>query len=424
MNDSKKSKETKAAKEAGDSRPAIPQALLDHVIAHYKKPADLIGENGMLKQLTKAVIEAALAAEMAEHLGHDRHGSVGNASRNVRNGHSAKTLSGDFGEVEIAVPRDRDASFAPQLIPKHQRRVPGFDERILALYARGMSTREIAAHLEEMFGAEVSPTLISAITDTVADEVRAWQSRPLDRLYPIVYLDCLMVKTREAGSAANRAIYLAIGVNTEGMKEVLGLWTAATEGAKFWLSVVSELKNRGVAEILIACVDGLKGFPEAIEAVYPNAEVQLCIVHLVRNSLNYVSWKQRKEVAADLRIVYTVATVDEAATALDAFALKWDAQYPQIAKSWRANWGRVIPFFAYAPEIRKVIYTTNAIESVNYSLRRLIKTRASFPTDEAAIKLLYLGLRNIAKRWTMPIQNWKPAMSQLMIRFDKQFNPA
>ena len=412
------------SKETQETQAAIPQALLDHVIANYKKPADLIGENGMLKQLTKAVIEAALKAEMNLHLGHAHYGAVANASGNVRNGQSAKTITGDFGDIEIAVPRDRDASFTPQLIPKHQRRVPGFDERILSLYARGMSTREIAAHLQEMFGAEVSPALISAITDTVADEVRAWQSRPLDRLYPILYLDCLMVKTREAGAAANRAIYLAIGVNTDGIKEVLGLWTAPTEGAKFWLSVVTELKNRGVNDILIACVDGLKGFPEAIAAVYPHAEVQLCLVHLVRHSLTYVSWKQRKAVAADLRAIYTAATVDEAAAALEAFASKWDAAYPQIAKSWRNNWAHVIPFFAYAPEIRKVIYTTNAIESVNYSLRRLTKTRGSFPNDEAAIKLLYLGLRNISQRWTMPIQNWKQAMSQLMIRFEVQFNNA
>jgi putative transposase len=407
-----------------EAQPAIPQALLDHVMANYKKPADLIGENGMLKQLTKAVIEAALKAEMNQHLGHTRYAAVGNASGNVRNGQSAKTLTGEFGEIEIAVPRDREASFSPQLISKHQRRVPGFDERILSLYARGMSTREIAAHLQEMFGAEVSPALISAITDTVADEVRAWQSRPLDRLYPILYLDCLMLKTREAGSAANRAIYLAIGVNTDGIKEVLGLWTAPSEGAKFWLSVVTELKNRGVNDILIACVDGLKGFPEAIAAIYPHAEVQLCLVHLVRHSLAYVSWKQRKAVAADLRVVYTATSVDEAGAALDAFALKWDAPYPQIAKSWRNNWARVIPFFAYAPEIRKVIYTTNAIESVNFSLRKITKTRASFPNDEAAIKLLYLALRNISKRWTMPIQNWKQAMSQLMIRFEAQFNHA
>ena len=405
-------------------RPAFPQALLDHVMANYKKPADLIGENGMLKPLTKAVMEAALNAEMAQHLGHTRHGSVSNDTGNVRNGNSAKTISGEFGQVEITIPRDRDASFAPQLLPKHQRRMPGFDERILSLYARGMTTREIAAHLQEMFGTEVSPALISTITDTVADEVRAWQSRPLDALYPIVYLDCLMVKTREVGSAANRAIYIAIGVNTEGQKEVLGLWAAPTEGAKFWLSVVTELKNRGVQDILIACVDGLKGFPEAIEAIYPAAQVQLCLVHLVRNSLKYVSWKQRKEVATDLRQIYTAATVDDASHAVDALAVKWDAHYPQIAKSWRVNWARIIPFFAYAPEIRKVIYTTNAIESVNYSLRKLIKARASFPNDDAAIKLLYLGLRNISQCWTMPIQNWKQAMSQFMIHFEKQFDHA
>ncbi len=414
----------KATKPGQTTDPVIPQALLDHVLATYKKPADLIGENGLLKQLTKAVVEAALNAEMAVHLGHARHGVVGNASGNVRNGHSSKTISGEFGEVEIAVPRDREARFVPQLIGKHQRRFPGMDERILSLYARGMSTREIAAHLQEMFGAEVSPALISAITDTVTDEVRAWQSRPLDRLYPILYLDCLMVKTREAGHAAHRAIYLAIGVNTDGLKEVLGLWVAPTEGAKFWLSVVTDLKNRGVAHILIACVDGLKGFPEAIEAVYPDAEVQLCLVHLVRSSLNFVSWKQRKAVAGDLRAIYTAATVEAAAAALDEFAAKWDAQHPQIARSWRAHWARIIPFYSYAPEIRKVIYTTNAIESVNFSLRKLIKTRGAFPTDEAAIKLLYLGLRNASRRWTMPVQNWKHAMSQLMIRFDKQFNHA
>lgn len=403
-------------------RPAFPQALLDHVIANYKQPSDLIGENGMLKQLTKAVFEAALKAEMAQHLGHTQHASIGNSAGNVRNGHSTKTISGEFGEVDITVPRDRHASFSPQLLPKHQRRVPGFDERILSLYARGLSTREIAAHLQEMLGIEVSPSVISSIVDTVANEVNAWQSRPLDRCYPILYLDCLMVKTRESGSAANRAIYMAIGINMEGQKEVLGLWSAANEGAKFWLSVVTELKTRGVDDILIACVDGLKGFPEAIEAVYPACEVQLCIVHLVRNSLNFVIWKERKEVAKDLRLIYTAATADAAEIALNAFAQKWDKTYPQIAKSWKNNWARVIPFFEYAPEIRRVIYTTNAIESVNFSLRKLIKAKASFPDDVSAIKLLYLGLRNISQQWTMPIQNWKQAMSQLMIRFEKQFN--
>ena len=415
---------TDTAPQAQVDRPAFPQALLDHVIANYKQPSDLIGENGMLKQLTKAVFEAALNAEMAQHLGHGRHGSIGNEAGNVRNGHSLKTISGDFGEVDIAIPRDRHASFTPQLLPKHQRRVPGFDERILSLYARGLSTRDIAAHLQEMLGVVVSPTLISTITDTVANEVSAWQTRALDRMYPILYLDCLMVKTRENGSVANRAVYMAIGINMEGQKEVLGLWVAPTEGAKFWLSVVTELKTRGVQDILIACVDGLKGFPEAIEAVYPACEVQLCIVHLVRNSLNFVSWKERKQVAAELRLIYTAATVEAAEIALDDFAKKWDKTYPQIAKSWQNNWARVIPFFAYAPEIRRIIYTTNAIESVNFSMRKLIKARSSFPDDNAAMKLLYLGLRNICQRWTMPIQNWKQAMSQFMIRFETQFNQA
>jgi putative transposase len=322
-------------KDPKDATAAAQQALIDHVIAGYKKPADLIGENGLLKQLTKSIFEAALKAEMAEHLGHDKHAPVGNSTGNVRNGHSTKTVTGEFGEVEITVPRDRSGSFEPQLIPKHQRRFPGVDERILSLYARGMTNREIAAHLQEMFGADISPNLISTITDTVADEVRVWQARALDALYPIIYLDCLMVKSRDHGSVGNRAIYLAIGINTEGMKEVLGLWAAQTEGAKFWLSVVTELKNRGVRDILIACVDGLKGFPEAIEAVFPHAEVQLCLVHLVRHSLNYVSWKQRKTVAGDLRSIYTATTEAEAASALDAFAATWDRQYPQIAKSWR-----------------------------------------------------------------------------------------
>ncbi len=401
--------------------PAATRALFAQLVKG-KSASEIVGRDGLLKQMSKLLIESALEQEMREHLGHDAHQAVGNVDGNVRNGHSEKSVTGDFGQIDITVPRDRQGSFEPQVVPKHQRRVDGFDERILSLYARGLSTREIAAQLRDIFGAEVSPALISAVTDTVADEVRQWQSRALDAMYPIVYLDCLMVKTRESGAVTNRAIYLAIGVNCEGIKEVLGLWTAQTEGAKFWLSVVTELKSRGVEHILIACVDGLKGFPQAISSVYPQALVQLCIVHMVRNSLNFVSWKQKREVAAQLRAIYTAATADEAKLALDELAKHWDGTYPQIAKSWRANWENITPFFSFAPQIRRVIYTTNAIESVNFSLRRLIKTKGSFPSDEAAIKLLYLGLRNIAKRWTMPIQNWKQAMSQFMIRFDTQFN--
>lgn len=409
---------------------AISRELLDQLIADYKKPEDLIGEDGLLKQLTKALVERALDTELTAHLGHKRHDDVGNTAGNVRNGRTQKTITGDFGVVDIEIPRDRAGTFRPQLIGKHQRRFAGFDERILSLYARGMSTREIEAHLLEMYGAEVSPTLISSITDAVNDEIKLWQwpkatrSRPLDPCYAIVYLDCLMLKVRDSGSVSSRAVYLAVGVNLDGMKEVLGIWTAQTEGAKFWLAVITELKNRGVADILIACVDGLKGFPEAIEAVFPHTEVQLCLVHLVRHSLKYVTWKEREAVAKDLKTIYSATTVDEAEVRLNEFAERWDDKYPTITKSWRANWVRIIPLFAYSAEIRKAIYTTNAIESINFSLRKLTKIRGSFPNDEAAVKLLYLGLRNISKRWTMPIPNWKKALNQLMIKFEDRLTTA
>jgi putative transposase len=396
----------------------IPNALIDELLLSYKKPEDLIGENGVLKQLTKAVIERALQAEMAQHLGHGKHEAVSNATGNTRNGKSSKTLKGEFGLLPIEVPRDREGSFEPQLIPKHQTRWTGFDDKIISLYSRGMSVREIQAHLTEMYGTEVSPALISTVTDAVMEEVKHWQSRPLDAVYPVLYLDCLHVKVRESGTVRNKAIYLAIGINLQGEKEVLGLWIAQTEGAKFWLNVVTELKNRGVQDIFIACVDGLKGFPEAIEVVYPQAIVQLCIVHLVRNSLNYVGWNKRKEVAADLRRIYTAATVDEAEQHLVAFEEKWNNAYPSIAKSWRNHWERVIPFFAFPPEIRKIIYTTNAIESVNMSLRKVTKNRSSFPNDDAVLKLFYLALINISKKWTMPLRDWKPALNRFSIQFE------
>ena len=395
----------------------MPDELLSRLLANYKKPEDLIGENGLLKQLTKLLVEKALEAEMTEHLGHDRHAPVANPAGNARNGRSRKTLKGEFGALPIEVPRDRQGSFEPQLIPKHQTRWAGFDDKILSLYARGMTVREIQAHLEEMYGAEVSPSLISTVTDAVVDEVKAWQARPLDPVYPIVYLDCIHVKVRE-GAVRVKAVYLAIGVTMAGEKEVLGLWLAQTEGAKFWLQVVTELKNRGVQDIFIACVDGLKGFPEAIETVFPHATVQLCIVHMVRHSLNYVSWKRRAEVAADLRRIYTAATADEAEQRLTEFETKWDGEYLPIGQSWRRNWPRLIPFFDYPPEIRKVIYTTNAIESVNMSLRKLTKNRSAFPSDEALVKLFYLALRNISKKWTMPIRDWKAALNRFTIQFE------
>ena len=395
----------------------VSDELVSSLLANYKKPEDLIGENGLLKQLTKLLVEKALDAEMTEHLGHGRHEPVANPVGNTRNGRSRKTLKGEFGELPIEVPRDRQGSFEPQLIPKHQTRWTGFDDKILSLYARGMTVREIQAHLEEMYGTEVSPSLISTVTDAVVVEVKAWQARPLDPVYPIVYLDCIHVKVRE-GAVRVKAVYLAIGVTMAGEKEVLGLWLAQTEGAKFWLQVVTELKNRGVQDIFIACVDGLKGFPEAIESVFPHATVQLCIVHMVRHSLNYVSWKRRAEVAADLRRIYTAATADEVEQRLTEFEAKWDGEYLPIGQSWRRNWPRLIPFFDYPPEIRKVVYTTNAIESVNMSLRKLTKNRGAFPSDDALVKLFYLALRNISKKWTMPIRDWKAALNRFTIQFE------
>lgn len=398
--------------------------LADSLLANYKKPEDLIGENGLLKQLTKMLVERALEVEMTGHLGHDKSGEVNNDTANTRNGHSAKTIKGDFGTLPLDIPRDRQGTFKPQIIGKHQTRWTGFDDKIISLYARGLTVREIQSHLEEMYGTEVSPTLISNVTDAVSEEVKIWQARPLDAVYPILYLDCIHVKVRDNGAVRTKAVYLAIGVNMEGHKEVLGLWLSQTEGAKFWLQVVTELKNRGVQDIFIACVDGLKGFPDAIETVYPKAAVQLCIVHMVRNSLNFVPWKAQKEVAADLKLIYGAATADEADLRLAEFETKWDKQYQPIGQSWRRNWARVVPFFDYPPEIRKVIYTTNAIESINMSLRKVIKTRSSFPTDEAVSKLFYLALNNISKKWTMPIRDWKAALNRFAIQFDDRVQQA
>ena len=392
--------------------------LIDTLLQSYKKPEDLIGENGLLKQLTKALVERALEAEMKSHLGHGRNQLVANDTRNTRNGTSKKIIKGEFGEIPIEIPRDRNGTFEPQLIPKYQTRWKGFDDKIVSLYARGMTVREIQSHLEEMYGTEVSPSLISSVTDAVNDEVKAWQLRPLDPIYPVVYLDCIHVKVRDSGSVRAKAVYLAIGINMSGEKEVLGLWIAQTEGAKFWLQVITELKNRGVQDIFVACVDGLKGFPEAIETVYPRTTVQLCIVHLVRYSLNYVSWKLRDRVAADLKVIYQSATVEEAEQHLTIFEENWGSSYPPIVQSWRRNWHRIVPFFDYPPEIRRVIYTTNAIESVNMSLRKVTKNRGSFPTDESLIKLFYLVLMNISKKWTMPVKDWKAALNRFTIQFE------
>jgi len=393
-------------------------ALMDELLKGYEKPEDIIGENGLLKQLTKRMVERALEAEMTHHLGYEKNERAGKSAENPRNGHSKKTLQGDFGETKIKVPRDRKGKFEPKLVAKGQRRFTGFDEKIISMYARGMSTREIQGHLEELYQVEVSPQLISDVTDAVLDDVKAWQSRSLDAVYPIVYFDALFVKVRDSGHIRNKAVFLALGVNMEGQKELLGLWMAQTEGAKFWLQVFTELRNRGVKDIFIACVDGLKGFPDAIESVFTQTTVQLCIVHQIRHSLNYVPYKDRREVAADLKAVYSAPTLEDAETHLLEFADKWDDKYPMISQSWQRNWERLTPFLSYPADIRKAIYTTNAIESLNRSLRKVIKNRGAFPNDDAALKLLYLALHNAAKKWTMPIRNWKEALNRFAIMFD------
>lgn len=399
----------------------IPDKLLDELLKGYSKPEDLQGPNGILKQLTKKLVERAMQAEMDHHLGYPKSHPAGRNSGNSRNGTTKKTIVSDQGKTEIEVPRDRNGEFEPQLIRKGQRRWDGFDGQILSMYALGMTTRDIQAHLKGQYGVDVSPDLVSTVTDAVIDEVRQWQNRQLEDLYPVVFLDALVVKVRDQGHVVNKSAYLAIGLNRDGFKEVLGLWLENSEGAKLWLKIVNELKSRGLNDMFIACVDGLKGFPEAIEAVYPKTQVQLCIVHMVRNSLRYVAWKNRKTVAADLKKVYTAPTDAQAERELKAFAEKWDAAYPTISKSWKSNWARVIPFFAYPPAVRKIIYTTNAIESLNSVLRKATRNRGSFPDDDAAQKLLYLGLKNLAKKWTMPVRDWGEAVNQFSIIYEDRF---
>lgn len=401
----------------------IKKEVLDELIKDYKKPEDLIGETGLLKQLTKALLERAMSAELTQHLGYEKHDPAGYNSGNSRNGTSPKTIKGDFGEMAIETPRDRNGSFEPQILPKHQTRFDGFDDKILSMYARGMTTREIQGHLREMYGVEVSPALVSEVTDAVLDEVKTWQNRPLEPIYGIVFLDALYVKMRHEGRVENRAVYVAMGVDLEGRKEVLGLWTSANEGAKFWLAVLTEVKNRGVRDVLIFCVDGLKGFPQAIESVYPEARIQLCIVHLVRASLNYVSWKERKRVAADLKAIYRAATASQAEMELAEFTSRWGGKYQAIGKLWKENWERVIPFFDFPPDVRRVIYTTNAVESLHMSLRKVIKTRGSFPSEEAALKLLYLALRNVSAKWDA-IQHWRQALNHFQMIWGERIQAA
>lgn len=399
----------------------IKKETLDELLKDCKTPDDLLGQEGVFKQLKKALLERVLNAELDDHLGYEKGDSKGRNNKNSRNGHGSKRLLGEDGEMELSTPRDRDATFNPQIIKKGQKRFDGFDDKIISMYARGMSVREIRGHLEEMYGVEVSPDLISRVTDEVMDEVRQWQTRPLDELYPIIIFDALRVKIRDEGVVRNKAVYLALGFTLEGNKEVLGLWIEQTEGAKFWLRVMNEIKTRGVNDVFIAVVDGLKGFPDAINAVFPETAVQTCIVHMIRNSLNFVGWKDRKAVATDLKTIYRAETAEVAALRLDEFEEKWGDKFPPIALTWRRNWEQVIPFFAYPNEVRKIIYTTNAIESLNMSLRKIIKNRGHFPSDDAATKLLYLALRNTAKKWTMPPRTWKQALNQFAILFEDRF---
>src|ERR1700746_3239136 len=401
----------------------ITPELLDQLLANYEKPEDLTGADGLFKQLKKALIERALGAELTEHLGYEKGDPAGRGGANSRNGSSPKTLLADDGELEIAVPRDRAGNFEPQLIAKGQTRFDGFDEKILSLYARGMTVREIQGHLAELYGTDVSPDLISRVTDAVLEEVRDWQNRPLDPVYPVVFFDALRVKIRDEGLVKDKAVYVALALNPDGEKEVLGLWIEQTEGAKFWLKVINELKARGVNDILIAVVDGLKGFPEAITSVYPQTLVQTCIVHLIRNSLAFVSWKDRKAITPSLKAIYRAEAADIALTRLEEFEVEWGKRYPAIGPIWRRAWEYVVPFFAFAPGIRKMIYTTNPVEALHRSLRKIIKTRGSFPTDEAALKLLYLAIRNAGVHWRRPVE-WTAAMGQLPLHFGWRFEPS
>ena len=394
------------------------EELIAELMAEYKNPEDLIGPDGILKQMTAALVQRAMETELTEHLGYEKNEPSENS--NSRNGYSSKNLKTGRGNVSVKVPRDRDSSFQPQIVRKNQTHFDGFDDKIISMYSRGMTTRDIQEHLKEMYCVDVSPDLISRVTDAVIEEVKVWQKRPLDAIYPIVILDALVLKIRDNGSVSNKSAYLAMGINMEGKKELLGIWLAQTEGAKFWLQVITELKNRGVEDILIACCDGLKGFPEAIESVFPRTTVQTCIVHMIRNSLKFVNWKVRKQVAADLKPIYTAPTEQAARDALDEFKSVWDESYPMISKSWESNWERIVPFLDFPEEIRKVIYTTNAVESLNAQLRKVTKNRRSFPTDDAALKLLFLTLQNAEKKWTMPIRNWNLAINQFAIHFENR----
>jgi putative transposase len=390
--------------------------LLDELLGGAKTQEEIFGPNGVIKRLTGALVERALREELAEHLEQEQQ----QGAANRRNGASEKTLHTEQGPTKIAVPRDREATFEPKLVPKHATRVAGLDDKILALYARGLSTRDIQAELSELYGTEISAPLISRVTDGVQEEIAEWHRRVLEPVYVVVWLDALMVKMRYEGTVQNRAVHTAIGLTREGRKEVLGLWVETNEGAKFWMRVLSEIQARGVKDVLIACCDGLKGFPAAIEAVFPKAMVQSCIVHQVRHSLNFVPWKQRKEVAASLRAIYTADSETTASMRLDEFEAAWGERYPMIVRSWRANWAQLVGFLRFPVEVRTLIYTTNAIESLNFQLRKVTKSKGHFPSEDAALKLLFLALRNVEKKWVKAARNWRSAVAQITVYFGEE----
>jgi len=396
---------------------AIDKELLDHLLAG-RDPQELFAKDGLIDELKKALSERMLAAELDDHLETEAEVS----GRNRRNGTSQKTMLTGSSKVTLDIPRDRSGTFDPKLIARYQRRFPDFDDKIISMYARGMTVREIRGHLEELYGIDVSPDLISTVTDAVLDTVTEWQGRPLDTCYPLVFFDAIRVKIRDEGFVRNKAVYLALGILPDGTKEILGIWIEQTEGAKFWLRVMNELKNRGVADILIAVVDGLKGFPDAVNAVFPETVVQTCIVHLIRNSMGFAAWKDRKAIAGSLRSVYRAESAEAGLAALEAFEEgHWGRKYPAIAQSWRRHWDQVIPFFAFSEPIRRIIYTTNAIEALNSKLRRAVRTRGHFPGDDAAMKLLYLVLNHAAQEWKRPPREWTEAKTQFAVIFGERF---
>jgi transposase-like protein len=397
--------------------------ILDQVDFKGLTQEEVLGQGGLLKQLTGKVLQRAMESEMAEHLGYEKHSSEGDNSGDSRNGYTEKKVLTENQEVSVQIPRDRNGTFEPQIIPKYQKRVPIFNDQVISMYSFGMTNRDIKSHLEKIYNVEVSPELISRVTDGVMEEVKEWQNRQLDKSYAILYLDALRVKSKQDGKSCTKSVYVALGVNFEGKKEVLGLWIAENEGAKFWMGILNELKNRGLEDILIACMDGLSGFPEAVRSVYPDTHVQLCIVHMVRNSTKFVSYKDLKKICVDLKAVYTAASEEAGRDALEEFGKIWNPKYPMIYQSWDTHWHDLAEFFKYPPDIRRAIYTTNAIESLNYQLRKVTKNRSTFINDDAIFKIMYLAIRNASEKWTMPIRNWGMALNQFAIFFGKERVP-